>query len=187
MKRISKLLILCLVLAVAGCDKGMLDNPMRKAVREKLKDPDSAKWGEVYVYKNRACLEVNSKNSYGGYTGKQAAWLHSFGGDSWYLDKINEDVCYESPLKELVAIDEAEEAAEKEVIALLAKIGRTVTPHELTMVNKDDPASDKCVVQASKAMTAKRIALGTKPDSRAMWEKDYAEQIAPVISGACKG
>lgn len=62
-------------------------NMMRAEVREKLKDPDSAKWGatvlirgfeeripDKYGYATYACLEVNAKNGFGGYTGTKV-WL----------------------------------------------------------------------------------------------------------------
>ena len=40
------------------------------AVKSKLKDPDSAKFENITVYKNVACGTVNAKNSFGGYSGK---------------------------------------------------------------------------------------------------------------------
>ncbi len=57
------------------------------AIRNQLKDPDSAKFTgfsvprrEVmveqgsFVYGYSTCVFVNSKNSYGGYTGKELYW-----------------------------------------------------------------------------------------------------------------
>ncbi|WP_455865395.1 hypothetical protein [Pantoea agglomerans] len=57
------------------------------AIRDQLKDPDSAKFSgfttprkEVmvdqrkFVYGYSTCVFVNAKNSYGGYTGKQLYW-----------------------------------------------------------------------------------------------------------------
>jgi hypothetical protein len=57
------------------------------AIREQLKDPDSAKFSgfttprrEVmvdqrkFIYGYSTCVFVNAKNSYGGYTGKQLYW-----------------------------------------------------------------------------------------------------------------
>ena len=46
------------------------------SVREKLKDPDSAKFQNLYFHKGKdnipmTCGEVNSKNSFGGYGGFQ--------------------------------------------------------------------------------------------------------------------
>lgn len=43
-----------------------------RAVKQRLKDPDSAKFqGQFVGLKNIPCGEVNSKNSYGGYSGFQ--------------------------------------------------------------------------------------------------------------------
>lgn len=188
MKTLTKMLLLSVVLGLSGCENAMFDNSMKKAVRSELKDPDSAKWGEVYSYKNRACLEVNSKNSYGGYTGKQVAWLHTYdsGGD-WYVDKIDEGICFVNPLKELVDIDEAEKAAETKMLALLALKGYKVTVHELIMLKKEDPSSDKCLLQAGEAMTSKRIALSSKGDVKIEWERKYEKEIESIVSGSCKG
>jgi hypothetical protein len=48
-----------------------------KVVRDGLKDPDSAKFGEYYfnAKTKKGCLEVNAKNSMGGYTGNQLAYV----------------------------------------------------------------------------------------------------------------
>jgi len=184
----TKLLMASVLLSLSACENAAFDNSMRKAVREKLKDPDSAKWGEVHTYKSHACLEVNSKNSYGGYTGKQVAWLHTYdGGQSWSLDKIEEGVCYEEPLKELEGIAEAEKVAEKEMLALLATKGYKVTATDLLMLKEDDPSVDKCLLQAQLALTSKRIALSAKGSERAEWERIFENRMEPLISGSCKG
>lgn len=41
-----------------------------------LKDPDSARWRQAKVAANGdVCIEVNAKNSYGGYTGFEAMYV----------------------------------------------------------------------------------------------------------------
>ncbi|MFK3912046.1 hypothetical protein ACI2JI_08155 [Enterobacter cancerogenus] len=60
---------------------------VESAVREKLKDPDSAKFSNYtnphkevmvenhkFIYGYSTCVLVNAKNSYGGYTGNQLYW-----------------------------------------------------------------------------------------------------------------
>ncbi len=66
---------LCLALALAACDRNK--SGAEDAVRNALKDPDSAKFGDFYFNpKNgRGCLTVNAKNSMGGYTGNQQAYV----------------------------------------------------------------------------------------------------------------
>ena len=57
------------------------------AIKDELKDPDSAKFTGMttprkevmverkeFVYGYSACVYVNAKNSYGGYTGKELYW-----------------------------------------------------------------------------------------------------------------
>lgn len=57
---------------VAGCSQ---DYELQKIIKYSLKDPDSAKFGEVIYYDDIACYEVNAKNSMGGYTGTKVAFL----------------------------------------------------------------------------------------------------------------
>lgn len=52
----------------AAVDKNLAD--VKAAVLAELKDPDSAKFGKFeLIDDNHACIEVNAKNSYGGYSG----------------------------------------------------------------------------------------------------------------------
>lgn len=83
MKYISTL-ALSLVL-LAGCDGigGGAESEAKKAVLASLKDPDSAKFGQfTLVNEEHACLTVNARNSFGGYTGDEQALLTKF-GDKW--------------------------------------------------------------------------------------------------------
>jgi hypothetical protein len=53
----------------------------QQAVREIMKDPDSARFGEMtYKDNNNICLTVNGKNSMGGYTGDQEAYIERING-----------------------------------------------------------------------------------------------------------
>lgn len=73
-------------------DVGSKPNGYKKAVedaiRDELKDPDSAKFTNMtqprkevivengeFVYGYLTCVYVNAKNSYGGYAGKQLYWV----------------------------------------------------------------------------------------------------------------
>ena len=65
---------LAVPLALAGCSGR---SGAEKAVREALKDPDSAKFGAFYYNSTtqKGCIEVNAKNSMGGYTGDKQVHL----------------------------------------------------------------------------------------------------------------
>ena len=69
-----------------------------EAVIRTMKDPDSAIFGEMtYVDKDHACLTVNGKNTFGGYTGDQQAYLKRING-SWVSQFIHEgpkSICLE--------------------------------------------------------------------------------------------
>lgn len=69
---------------LSGCsDSGAV----RDAVTENLKDPASAKFGEISVVEGIggkfACASVNARNSLGGYTGEQQIKLRHMGDDGW--------------------------------------------------------------------------------------------------------
>lgn len=72
----------------------------KKAVLSNLKDPDSAKFGKFSLAGTKgACLTVNAKNSMGGYTGDQQAYLLREGEKDWLvvtIDKtLNHEKCIE--------------------------------------------------------------------------------------------
>jgi len=190
MQLITKAVLLSLVLATTGCDNALLDNSMQKLVRQKLKDPDSAKWGEKLVHKNRACLQVNSKNSYGGYTGNQTAWLHNLGSPAspnWYLERIDEETCYQHVLEERSNRDDAEKAFEVKMVAALKSIGFKIgDATELSGLRDDDPSINKCLKVASGALTSFRIASDYQGKRRDEWESKAKTEFAAVESGGCK-
>lgn len=76
------LVALALLTSLAGCNSAQ--RGAEEAVRQNLKDPDSAKFGEFYYNEKtgRACLAVNAKNAMGGYTGERHALLVT-DGDEW--------------------------------------------------------------------------------------------------------
>ena len=59
------------------------------AVRENLKDPESARFGEFYFNEKtqKGCLTVSAKNSFGGYAEEQEAFLIR-SADGWTVDDI---------------------------------------------------------------------------------------------------
>ena len=74
---------------LAGCNSRK--SGAEAAVRGSLKDPDSARFGDLYFNEKtqKGCLAVNAKNSMGGYTGDQQAYVKRKGG-SWEVDSIAE-------------------------------------------------------------------------------------------------
>lgn len=104
-----KLLGLLLVIGLTGCSK-MAENMevftsnfksnseesvAQKAVLGRLKDPDSAKFGKFTVAgKKGACLTVNARNSMGGYTGSQQAFLLRK-GSTWEVVTVEADLSHE--------------------------------------------------------------------------------------------
>jgi len=76
----------------------LTESEAQKAVLEVLKDPDSAKFGEFSQATDAAaCLAVNARNSFGGYTGTQQAFLARI-GEQWVVIKIFDKISHESCL-----------------------------------------------------------------------------------------
>lgn len=67
-------LALAAITSLAACSN---KRAAEAVVREALKDPDSAKFGEFYYNADtkKGCLAVNARNAMGGYTGDQQAYV----------------------------------------------------------------------------------------------------------------
>lgn len=69
---------------LGGCsDNGAVTD----AVKAGLKDPDSAEFGAIDIREGPggkwACVTVNARNSFGGYTGDQQVKLKHTAGEGW--------------------------------------------------------------------------------------------------------
>lgn len=75
---------------------------LKQATIASLKDPDSARFnGQMVIVDNKsACVEVNAKNTFGGYTGYQQAMLMKIDGIGWQVISIK-DVSREVCIKAL--------------------------------------------------------------------------------------
>ncbi len=81
MVKVNYLIIAALaVLTLSGCGES---GEIKRSVKDALIDPDSARFrGDVVKSKdgNVACIEVNAKNKFGGYTGFSSAILRKSDG-----------------------------------------------------------------------------------------------------------
>lgn len=71
----KKLIVIAALCFLSACN--MNQRGAEDAVRESLKDPESGRFGEFYYNSTtkKGCLVVNAKNSMGGYTGDQMAFV----------------------------------------------------------------------------------------------------------------
>lgn len=84
------LFVLGATILLSAC--GSNESNARKAVRDSLKDSESAKFGEFTIIGDKedaACLTVNAKNSFGGYTGNQDAYLRKDEA-GWHIVSMTE-------------------------------------------------------------------------------------------------
>lgn len=79
-------LLVFATLLVIGCGDRDIES-IKKAVKERLVDPDSAKFGTVAFTpdESEACIEYNSKNRMGGYAGTSIALMKKKSG-KWEVD-----------------------------------------------------------------------------------------------------
>ncbi|WP_294197301.1 hypothetical protein [uncultured Sphingomonas sp.] len=80
------------VLTLSACDRNR--RAAEATVRESLKDPESARFGDFYFNSKteKACLTTNAKNSMGGYTGDRQVHLQKFDNRWEYIGEIEEGV-----------------------------------------------------------------------------------------------
>ncbi len=76
-------------LLASGCGS---ESEIKDAIRQSLKDPDSAKFQELVTNKagDRACASFNAKNSMGGYGDWQIAELRKI-NSKWTVQTFNGD------------------------------------------------------------------------------------------------
>lgn len=87
MKTVQLVVLLLFPLVLTACSGP--EGSAQRAVIASLKDPDSAKFGKFTRFgKDLACLTVNAKNSMGGYTGDQQAFLIEL-KDGWNVISIS--------------------------------------------------------------------------------------------------
>jgi len=108
---LKSVIFLCSVAIIVAACTGA-ESSAKDTVRRSLKDPESAKFGEyTRVTEDKACLNVNAKNSMGGYTGEQVAYLLKR-DDKWMVvaieRKSNHTQCVEI-MKEQEASKKAKE------------------------------------------------------------------------------
>jgi len=91
----KKLALVALLATLSRC--GGNRSGAEEAVRAILKDPESARFGNFYYNDktHKGCLTVNARNSMGGYTGDQQAYVEK-GKDGWksdYISDVSLDIC----------------------------------------------------------------------------------------------
>lgn len=109
----KSLSVLFVLLSLTGCSE---QSSIENAVRENLKDPESAKFRNAIVSKNstRACVEWNSKNSFGGYGEWDVTRLNKENG-AWAISvmQVPSDSVHSCTQEALDRAESTEEAARR--------------------------------------------------------------------------
>lgn len=125
MKRTFQLAIVTAVL-LAGCGQDSLE----KKIQDSVPDPDSTKFRNRLNYGERACVEVNTKNSFGGYTGFMPYTAKATGKDQWEIESQKarcdvetlrnaDEAAKRPPTREEIMLKEADE----EIFGILHRRG----------------------------------------------------------------
>ena len=95
MRKVVMLCATAVGLLASGCDKVPTDeNLAKKAVRERLSDPDSAQFSEIFKGPESGgalCGLVNAKNRMGGYVGRTPFYYSKASGDVSLVSEPPED------------------------------------------------------------------------------------------------
>ena len=122
------------------------DQAIKQAVREQLKDPDSARFTDMHSIRDIAgflhtCGMVNAKNSYGGYAGPKPFYALSTGqkvahamvatDEKWHVEFVS-NRCSDTVIAEQNAalMKQGEEAAEEERDERKARCKASKQQHE---------------------------------------------------------
>lgn len=90
MDKLKFITVICVCLLLSACNSVKSD--AKKLVLSRLKDPDSAKFGNfTQVNEESACFTVNARNSMGGYTGDQQAILTKYNSEWMLVAIVGED------------------------------------------------------------------------------------------------
>jgi hypothetical protein len=155
--------------AKAAEKKGSAKAAANKAVLKSLKDPASAKFGKFTQVKEKACLTINARNSYGGYTGDQQAFLIILGKE-WIVLRI-ENISHESCIEILKSIS----AKEKD-------IGKKGTPSPDWV-----DSFEKTKVLAEQGDAKAQALLGARYDEGEGAAKDKAKAVKWYRKAAKQG
>lgn len=115
MKKTSAVLLVLLFLA--GCSE---QASIEDAVRENLRDPESANFRDSVVSKggSRACVEWNSKNGFGGYGEWDVARLNKING-KWAISQMQvSSADVHSCTKKSLDLAESTEASVKRILEM---------------------------------------------------------------------
>lgn len=177
--------VACLLMFLTGCGQPMFDNERQKLVRAGLKDPESAKWVAEVIYKDKACIVFNAKNSFGGYTGNQSAWLSSLrNATDWALERIDDRPCAERTLQEWFQKVEDKRNFEKTVIKILKDKQLSATPPEgLLFIPR--PSDNGCLELARSAVSSYSLAHSDE-GQKSHWESKMNEELTQLRAGQCQ-
>ena len=188
----NKLIVSLIVfMMVAACGKSV-EYGIQSAVRERLKDPESAKFAETLAYENFSCIRYNAKNGYGGYAGMSWALLKHSNG-SWQVLEIDRESCYMHELKQLSHLDkeavDAEAKKKAEDSAIAATVLRELKLRKLVAlsVNKiDEIPSINCQYVAFDLLKlAREEASASDQVEKAERRKQYDSEVRKLDTKRC--
>lgn len=100
---VKRLVLVAAALSLSACGPS---SELKKIAKERLIDPDSAKFGELSFSKDRhlACLNVNAKNRMGGYAGESGMFFEKGDDGKWFYVTAQGSPCDGDDAEELAKV-----------------------------------------------------------------------------------
>lgn len=156
---LKKLAILLSAVALVACGE---QSAIEAAVKENLKDPESARFADLVVSKSgsRACVSWNAKNSFGGY-GEQSIAELAKANDVWTVEEMKGRAqnCGEPGFKAREAEVVAEKEAAVKVLATIQRV-RSMTREQAELLARHDCSGMMVAYTVAAKALARATALG---------------------------
>ena len=171
-----------------GSCSGSKEAGLQMAVKKSLKDPGSAQFKETIVSQagDRACIEWNARNGFGGYGSWQMAELIRT-GDTWEVTELDGKAynCTEESFQAIAAGEIASRDAQQRAVAKLKALGRLQRDaSSAEPVSVFGPCGPIIFIVGDQAKRAAELKV-RQMSNLALAEESLAQTWAKIDAGQC--
>lgn len=169
------------LLLLTGCNNAMFDSGIKADIRKDLKDPDSAQFRNTAEIGAWGCAEVNSKNSFGAYTGFHPMVVKKVGKE-WMDWDTKIPFCDKAQLEELIKYDQRYDSYEAEFFKTLHE--KKLVPDNVR--KGDDIPAGACKDHFTSFFQARLFSTGlpTQQD-RSKWASKLEDIMSDLKKDGC--
>lgn len=169
-----KFIIILVFVVLGGCDRSTSETLIQRAVLEKLKDPESAKFKKIIISQNNACVEVNAKNSYGAYSGYTSVHLRQLLPDKWVVEDMDGGVCRLDIIENKIADNNHDVDRYKNSEGHVVKILKEKNLINRDLISADQIKNAKCRDYVFEAITFFDLSINEKDE---FFRKHYLSEF----------